>query len=1029
MASIGSLTADLRLESAAFMRDMTKATKAVQSNTAQMRRSMQQVEKASRNLNRQFGQLRNAAAALAGALAVRQFTRFTSSAIAAGDALAKQARQVGLAADAYQRLRIEGELAGVTTAKMETAVGAFTKRVGELRAGTGTLVTILDKSNVSLKNQLLAAESTDEAMRIMLDTIRQTSSAFDRQALSAAAFGRQSGQAMVLLADSAGQLDMEMVKLVTRSDEMLAASERLNDQFTLLKAAFSAGFDTAIVEGLAGSVDSSAEAMREAREIGEQFGRAVGVAMRGVAAAAQFVGRNIREITATLAALIALKAAGMFIALGAAVIKFAQAAIVAARAGALLNTVMSKSVLGVVAKLAITLGAAALTWEAFGAEALAAADAIDQAAAAIGADLGGTTAATDAATQKAKGYIQTLKHQRDQAAALAKAHREGADAVEQVTVAIELHNKELSEDIVFTREQRREMAALIKERRAHEKAIQKTIQAQEDAARAAKEAAEEQRRVVERSVDSIVDYAGNTFADLFSDTEFSWKKMWERLRQTAIQTIARMAAEAALRPIITPIVASFMGATVAGGARGAAAGGQSAGSGLGSLLGGNGFSPFGPMDVMNFAFPGGGIGGGINSFGASLGFSPVSSSFIGPLTQSQAAAQAGAFTSATLSGTLGAAGLGFAGGSLLAQLTGGNSLYGGIGGGLGAGIGFMVGGPVGGLIGGAAGGLLGGMFGGGKQSVGPIGHTNIGLRNGQLVVGSTGVDNGAMAAATIQAANQAVQAINSLAQSLNLTIRSAGPGRISQGAASGPQSAESFVSQFIGGGGFGSDDPIIDRVLRSGKVTASTIESDIGLARLISDLENGVTALDKAIREVTEGYTKQIDRAKELGLETAKLADLRDREIAAVKAQARTPFVQAAGGIVDFLRLQSFSSASTLTPTQRLVEAQRQFGDLLGRVKGGEAGLSGTLTQAAGQLLDVGRNNFASSVDFANLERFVRSNLLSVAEQLSSDEFFDAQVEATKQQTEVLSDDLTRLNETVEKMRNEIRLLGDKLAA
>jgi hypothetical protein len=62
-------------------------------------------------------------------------------------------------------------------------------------------------------------------------------------------------------------------------------------------------------------------------------------------------------------------------------------------------------------------------------------------------------------------------------------------------------------------------------------------------------------------------------------------------------------------------------------------------------------------------------------------------------------------------GTLLAGGAGFVGGSLLAQATGGNSQFGGLGGALGAAGGYAIGGIPGALIGGVGGSLIGGLFG------------------------------------------------------------------------------------------------------------------------------------------------------------------------------------------------------------------------------------------------------------------------------------------------------------------------------
>ena len=80
MAKLGSLVADLKLQSAAFIRDLGKAKNAVRSDTAKMRQSMRRLETATRGVNRAMKQMRAGAGALAGALAVRQFATFATTA-------------------------------------------------------------------------------------------------------------------------------------------------------------------------------------------------------------------------------------------------------------------------------------------------------------------------------------------------------------------------------------------------------------------------------------------------------------------------------------------------------------------------------------------------------------------------------------------------------------------------------------------------------------------------------------------------------------------------------------------------------------------------------------------------------------------------------------------------------------------------------------------------------------------------------------------------------------------------------------
>lgn len=99
--------------------------------------------------------------------------------------------------------------------------------------------------------------------------------------------------------------------------------------------------------------------------------------------------------------------------------------------------------------------------------------------------------------------------------------------------------------------------------------------------------------------------------------------------------------------------------------------------------------------------------------GAALGFPGASIGTQGGIAALRGSSALGSLgTGASLSGILGAGGIGSLLGGLIGPMLGLNSMGSSIGSGLGAGIGFAVGGPVGALIGGGLG-LLGGVFGGG----------------------------------------------------------------------------------------------------------------------------------------------------------------------------------------------------------------------------------------------------------------------------------------------------------------------------
>lgn len=118
---------------------------------------------------------------------------------------------------------------------------------------------------------------------------------------------------------------------------------------------------------------------------------------------------------------------------------------------------------------------------------------------------------------------------------------------------------------------------------------------------------------------------------------------------------------------------------------------------------------------------------GIDTIGTSMGFgagnAALYSAPIGPMASGApmaasytAGANTGALTGASLSQTLGAAGLGYFGGGIVSGMLGLNEKTGSVGGGVGAGIGMAVGGPPGAIVGGLLGSIGGGLFGNTKPS-------------------------------------------------------------------------------------------------------------------------------------------------------------------------------------------------------------------------------------------------------------------------------------------------------------------------
>ena len=99
----------------------------------------------------------------AGFVAGGVLLRLAQKSAEAGDNIAKTSASVGLSTDAFQEFKFAAERSGVASSVFDSSMGALSKRVGELRAGTGSLNSHLLKTNPALHAQIKNAEDSEEA--------------------------------------------------------------------------------------------------------------------------------------------------------------------------------------------------------------------------------------------------------------------------------------------------------------------------------------------------------------------------------------------------------------------------------------------------------------------------------------------------------------------------------------------------------------------------------------------------------------------------------------------------------------------------------------------------------------------------------------------------------------------------------------------------------------------------------------------------------------------------------------------------
>lgn len=156
----------------------------------------------------------------------------------AADSLAKRTRRIQFPIKEFQEWQFVAEQSGLTTDEFDKSMEKFTKTIGEARSGTGTLFTILKKTNKPLLRQLQATNNAADAFDIYIKAIRGTENQLDKTALATAAFGRTGAKFLNITEQSAEavkalRLEQRQNGVITK--EQAEAAEAYNDAVNSLK--------------------------------------------------------------------------------------------------------------------------------------------------------------------------------------------------------------------------------------------------------------------------------------------------------------------------------------------------------------------------------------------------------------------------------------------------------------------------------------------------------------------------------------------------------------------------------------------------------------------------------------------------------------------------------------------------------------------------------------------------------------------------------------------------------------------------
>lgn len=191
------------------------------------------------NVGREFAGLATKAAlftggALAGVFALAKSTSDY------GDRLAKVASSIGISVENLQELRFAAERSGISADVLDKSMQKYSKTLGEAKAGTGALFTILNKVSPAFLKQIQMAKDADEGFDLMVGAISKLKDPTKQAALASAAFGRAGIDMLNLLREGPEgieELRKKARELGIMNSESAKRSEEFNDTLFDLKFA------------------------------------------------------------------------------------------------------------------------------------------------------------------------------------------------------------------------------------------------------------------------------------------------------------------------------------------------------------------------------------------------------------------------------------------------------------------------------------------------------------------------------------------------------------------------------------------------------------------------------------------------------------------------------------------------------------------------------------------------------------------------------------------------------------------------
>jgi hypothetical protein len=181
------------------------------------------------------------AALYTGTVAVASaIAKMTLSAVNYGDEIAKESQKLNMSMEGYQKWSTMLEMAGTSIDIMSMGMKTFTGILDEASKGNATALLTLQKLGLGYED--FAGLSVEDSLKKVVEQFQRMEQGAEKTQLAVDLFGRSGQELLPLLNQEVGSIDelfksYEELGLII-SDDVVSASEDLDDQLSLLKKSF-----------------------------------------------------------------------------------------------------------------------------------------------------------------------------------------------------------------------------------------------------------------------------------------------------------------------------------------------------------------------------------------------------------------------------------------------------------------------------------------------------------------------------------------------------------------------------------------------------------------------------------------------------------------------------------------------------------------------------------------------------------------------------------------------------------------------